>query len=95
MDVTRVRNFDDEGIRKFPWGAKFAQKSAFSGIRQIFVWYCLTLEICIASRKTGPSSPGPVHYNTGPADIIQNYGTGPVYSVQLDLNCTVRQIMRS
>ena len=51
--------------------------------------------ICIALRKTGPSSPGPVHYNTGPADNIQKYGTGPVDSVQLDLNCTVRQIVRS
>ena len=49
----------------------------------------------IASRKTGPLSSGPVHYNTGPADNIQKYGTGPVDSVQLDLNCTVRQIVRS
>ena len=50
---------------------------------------------CIALRKTGPSSPGPVHYNTGPANIIQKYGTGPVDSVKLGLNSTVRQIVRS
>ena len=49
----------------------------------------------IASRKTGPLSSGPVHFNTGPADIIQKYGTGPVDSYQLDLNCTVWQIVRS
>ena len=33
--------------------------------------------ICIASQPTGPFDSGPVHYNTGPADIIQKYGTGP------------------
>ena len=55
----------------------------------------LFLEKCIDFRKTGPLSSGPVHYNTRPADIIQKYGTGPVDSVQLDLNCTVRQIVRS
>ena len=39
--------------------------------------------ICIASRKTGPSSSGPVHYNTGPAEIIQKYGTGPIMDLKV------------
>ena len=50
------------------------------------IWIICTIAICIALRKTGPSSPGPVRYITGPADIIQKYGTGPVDSVQIDLN---------
>ena len=51
--------------------------------------------ICIASQPTSPFSSGPVHYNTGPADIIQKYGTGPSDSVPSYLNCTLRLIVRS
>ena len=45
--------------------------------------------ICIASQPTSPFSSGPVHYNTGPADIIQKYGTGPSDSVPSYLNCYI------
>ena len=41
------------------------------------------IQKCIALQPTGPFNSGPVHYNTGPAEIIQKYGTGPIMDLKV------------